>query len=189
VQTHTNLSLDNLSSERSLQLSSLRLQTPIGEMLAMASEDALYYLDFCERKNLESQQANFQKQTKAQIQPGTNKILSKLQQELSAYFEGSLEKFETPLALIGTEFQKQVLKSLQEIPYGQKITYKDQASSMNRPRAVRAVAKANGQNHLAIIIPCHRVVGSQGSLTGYSGGLERKRWLLNLEANQHETHQ
>ncbi|HAG90757.1 MAG TPA: XRE family transcriptional regulator, partial [Bdellovibrionales bacterium] len=80
-------------------------------------------------------------------------------------------------------------KSLQEIPYGQKITYKDQASSMNRPRAVRAVAKANGQNHLAIIIPCHRVVGSQGSLTDYSGGLERKRWLLNLEANQHETHQ
>jgi methylated-DNA-[protein]-cysteine S-methyltransferase len=102
--------------------------------------------------------------------------------QLDAYFAGELERFELPLAPRGTEFQRGVWEALLEIPYGSTTTYSELARAIGRPSACRAVGAANGRNPLAVIVPCHRVLGSAGALTGYGGGLERKRRLLSLEA-------
>jgi methylated-DNA-[protein]-cysteine S-methyltransferase len=102
--------------------------------------------------------------------------------QLDAYFAGELERFELPLAPRGTEFQRVVWEALLEIPYGSTTTYSELALAIGRPSACRAVGAANGRNPLAVIVPCHRVLGSAGALTGYGGGLERKRRLLSLEA-------
>jgi methylated-DNA-[protein]-cysteine S-methyltransferase len=102
--------------------------------------------------------------------------------ELAAYFAGELTHFETPLAPRGTPFQQQVWSALQRIPYGTTTSYGQLAASLNNPAGARAVGLANGRNPISIIIPCHRLIGSGGSLVGYGGGLERKRWLLDLEA-------
>ncbi len=101
--------------------------------------------------------------------------------QFSEYFSGERREFDLPLALEGTAFQKDVWNALLEIPFGQLSTYKDVAEVVGRPTAVRAVAQAVGRNPLSIIVPCHRVLGSDGSLTGYAGGLDRKRFLLTLE--------
>jgi methylated-DNA-[protein]-cysteine S-methyltransferase len=103
-------------------------------------------------------------------------------EQLDAYFNGELEHFDLPLAPEGTEFQLRVWNELQRIPYGETISYRELAERIGDPRAVRAVGLANGRNPLAIVIPCHRVIGADGSLVGYGGGLERKRWLLDHEA-------
>ncbi len=102
--------------------------------------------------------------------------------QLDAFFDGKLRQFELPLKPSGTEFQKDVLDALQAIPYGETRSYADIANHVRRPLAVRAVGAANGRNPIAIIIPCHRVIGKNGSLTGFGGGLELKQWLLDLEA-------
>ena len=103
-------------------------------------------------------------------------------EELESYFSGTLKNFETPLAYTGTDFQCGVWDALKTIPYGETFSYAKQAANMNKPKAVRAVANANRLNKIAIIIPCHRVIGSNGSLTGYAGGLDKKKWLLEHEA-------
>lgn len=100
---------------------------------------------------------------------------------MDAYFEGRLKEFKVPLDISGTDFQKQVWQALVEIPYGTTSSYLRQAEVLGKPLSVRAVANANGMNKIAIVIPCHRVVGSDGSLTGYAGGLWRKRKLIDLE--------
>jgi methylated-DNA-[protein]-cysteine S-methyltransferase len=102
--------------------------------------------------------------------------------QLSDYFAGQLTEFELPLAPSGTAFQRQVWAALQTIPYGQTWSYAQLAEKLGRPTAVRAVGLANGKNPIALVIPCHRVIGSDGSLTGYGGGLDRKRFLLDLES-------
>lgn len=102
--------------------------------------------------------------------------------QLSAYFKGRLQRFDLPLAPAGTPFQQQVWRALQEIPYGETVTYADIAVRIGRPLAVRAVGMANHRNPLPIVVPCHRVIGKNGSLTGYAGGLELKSSLLNMEA-------
>jgi len=102
--------------------------------------------------------------------------------QLAAYFAGELTAFDLPLAPAGTEFQRSVWAALQTIPYGQTWSYSQVADKIGRPAAVRAVGLANGRNPVAIVIPCHRVIGSDGSLTGYGGGLDRKRFLLDLES-------
>ena len=104
--------------------------------------------------------------------------LGEARQQLEEYFSGSRAKFDVPLDLVGTEFQRRVWTALQDVDYGQTISYALLARIIQRPHAVRAVGSANGRNRIPIIIPCHRVIGSDGSLTGYSGGIERKRWLL-----------
>lgn len=104
--------------------------------------------------------------------------------QLQEYFTGSLREFEIPLFMQGTDFQKTVWKNLQKIPYGETITYSELANRIGDPKAVRAVGAANGQNPLPIIVPCHRVIGSNGNLTGFGGGLENKRKLLDLESRQ-----
>jgi AraC family transcriptional regulator of adaptative response/methylated-DNA-[protein]-cysteine methyltransferase len=110
-----------------------------------------------------------------------NLHLNSLEKQLAEYFKGKRRDFDIPLDLVGTEFQKKVWLSLLQVPYGHTISYAEQAKLIGRPAAVRAVANANGQNRVAIILPCHRVIGSDGTLTGYGGGLWRKEKLLELE--------
>ncbi|MCB0824296.1 MAG: methylated-DNA--[protein]-cysteine S-methyltransferase [Bacteroidales bacterium] len=101
--------------------------------------------------------------------------------QLAAYFEGSRKSFNIPLDMDGTDFQKKVWHQLQNIPFGKTISYLDLAKQLGNPKSIRAAAHANGQNTVSIIVPCHRVIGSDGSLTGYAGGLWRKQWLLEHE--------
>ncbi|MGB5402816.1 methylated-DNA--[protein]-cysteine S-methyltransferase [Robiginitalea sp.] len=115
------------------------------------------------------------------------KVLRPVCEQLNEYFEGSRKIFEVPLNPEGTPFQHKVWAALLEIPYGKKISYLDLAKKLGDPKAVRAVAGANAKNPLWILIPCHRVVGTDGSLTGYAGGLHRKKWLLNHESPSGQT--
>jgi methylated-DNA-[protein]-cysteine S-methyltransferase len=109
--------------------------------------------------------------------------LSAAREQLEAYFAGQLTIFDLPLAPQGTEFQQRVWTTLRDIPYGETISYAELARRIGKPQAVRAVGAANGRNPISIIVPCHRVIGSDGSLTGFGGGIERKRWLLAHEAS------
>ena len=112
---------------------------------------------------------------------GTDAVLTEARAELTAYFDGRLRTFELPLAPNGTEFQRRVWTALTGIPFGSTISYAELARRVNNTAAVRAVGAANGRNPIPIIVPCHRVIGSDGSLTGFGGGLDRKRWLLHHE--------
>lgn len=114
----------------------------------------------------------------------TNSIGQEAARQLCEYFAGERTRFDLPLDLRGTEFQKRVWESLATIPFGQTVSYAEQAERIGRPSAVRAVAAANGKNPVSIVLPCHRVIGSDGSLTGYAGGLDTKRWLLAHEGSQ-----
>ena len=108
-------------------------------------------------------------------------LLLELEKQLKEYFAKERKEFTLPITLVGTPFQEEVWKVLQTIPYGETRTYKEQAIAVGNPKGVRAVANANSKNRLSIIVPCHRVIGSNGTLTGYAGGLSRKEFLLNLE--------
>jgi methylated-DNA-[protein]-cysteine S-methyltransferase len=110
-------------------------------------------------------------------------LLQDCKAQFDAYFAGTLQQFDLPLAAIGTEFQQAVWQQLSRIPFAQLRSYSDIAQALNNPKAVRAVGAANGRNPLTIIVPCHRVIGANGTLTGYAGGLERKDWLLKHEQN------
>ena len=114
----------------------------------------------------------------------TDEIFQNLTKPLKEYFEGERKDFDLPLNTIGTEFQKSVWRHLEQIKFGKTITYKQQAVEMNNLKGIRAIAAANGKNPIMIIIPCHRVIGSDNNLTGYAGGLENKKWLLNHEMGQ-----
>ena len=120
------------------------------------------------------------KPTKAWQQGGV--FLSRAEKQLRDYFDGKRKRFDLPLAGVGTEFQKTVWKALCDIPYGETISYGELARRIGQPKAARAVGLANGSNPISIIVPCHRVIGANGTLTGYGGGLPRKKWLL-----EHET--
>ncbi len=111
----------------------------------------------------------------------TNEVCEEAVRQLAEYFAGSRQEFDLPVALRGTEFQREVWQGLRNISFGQTVSYGDLARAIGRPSAVRAVGAANGDNPISIIVPCHRVIGSDGSLTGYGGGLERKEWLLRHE--------
>lgn len=156
--------------------------TRLGPMIAMADKHALYLLEFVDRRGLELEVKRMRKRLNAVIIPGDNLILQQIKQELSDYFEGKQLTFKTPIKMIGSDFQKTVWHALQKIPLGETHSYQGLAQSINHPTACRAVARANGMNQLAIIIPCHRVINSNGELGGYAGGISRKAWLLNLES-------
>lgn len=159
----------------------MRLETPLGTMLAGAAEEGICLLEFTDRKMLETELKSLAKMLNASIIQGSNPHFEILKKQLTEYFEGKRKEFTVSLFTPGTEFQNSVWKVLRNIPYGTTRSYKQQAEAVKKPEAVRAVAKANGMNRIAIIIPCHRVIGSDGSLTGYGGGLWRKKWLLELE--------
>lgn len=146
------------------------IETPIAPMIAVADDFALYALLFVEQRKIN---VNFK--------PGRSKPIDAIEQELALYFAGQLKIFKTPLEMVGTDFQKNVWRELQKIPFGQTRSYVDVSTAMGKPTAFRALANANGANSLAIIIPCHRVINHNGALGGYNGGLDRKRALLNLE--------
>ena len=158
-----------------------RLETPLGTMFACAVEQGICLLEFTDRKMLETEFKQLSKLLNANIIQGENQHFGLLHQQLNEYFEGTRKAFTVPLFTPGTAFQQSVWTALQNIPYGTTSTYKQQSIAMKKPEAVRAVANANGMNRVSILIPCHRVIGGDGSLTGYGGGLWRKKWLLDLE--------
>ena len=158
-----------------------RIPTPLGPMLAGATGKGVCLLEFVDRPMLPTQLDRVRKRHAAALLPGTSPFFALLSEELDRYFRGALLDFTVPLDVAGTEFQRKVWAMLRTIPYGETRSYGEQARLIGRPEAVRAVARANGDNRIAIVIPCHRVVGSDGKLTGYGGGLWRKRRLLDLE--------
>ena len=163
-----------------------RVTTPLGPMFICATEEGICLLEFVERKKLETEFKDLQRLLQARIIVGENAHIQQAKKELTEYFAGSRHVFEVALQTPGTAFQQIAWKALTTIPYGQTVSYKKQAYTINKPKAIRAVATANGANRIAIILPCHRVVGSNGALTGYAGGLERKKWLLDHEKAQLE---
>jgi len=158
-----------------------RFTTDIGPMFACASSKGVCLLEFTDRRMLETEFKDLRKRLNAVILPGENPHLEQVKMELQEYFQGKRKTFTVPLQTPGTDFQQYVWQGLRKIPYGQTRSYKEQAVALEKPKAVRAVASANGMNRIAIIIPCHRVIGSDGKLVGYGGGLHRKKWLLDLE--------
>jgi AraC family transcriptional regulator of adaptative response/methylated-DNA-[protein]-cysteine methyltransferase len=170
-------------SQESQLIVTTRILTPLGPMLAGATDDGICLLEFVDRRMLETQLKRLSKLLNAECAPGFCKHFDKLSSELEEYFSGKRREFDVPLVLPGTPFQQRVWTALQTIPYGSTRSYKEQAQTIGLPSAIRAVAKANGDNRIAIIIPCHRVIGADGNLTGYGGGLWRKRYLLNLESS------
>ena len=163
-----------------------RIPTPLGPMLAGATDTALCLLEFTDRRKLETQLRDTGRRLDAVLVPGETDLSRLAADELDRYFAGDLTAFTVPLETSGTPFQQAVWAELRTIPYGTTRSYGEQARRIGRPTAVRAVAQANGDNRIAIIIPCHRVIGADGTLTGYGGGLWRKRRLLELERGQLE---
>jgi len=150
-------------------------KTPVGPLRLVADERGLNTVCFLRGRKKEAVQDDWKEDPAFFVD-----VIRQLQE----YFVGALREFEIPLRMEGTEFQKKVWKNLQKIPYGETISYGELAKRIGDPKAVRAVGAANGQNPLPIIVPCHRVIGSNGSLTGFGGGLENKRRLLDLESAQ-----
>lgn len=165
-----------------------RVTTPLGPMFVAATEQGICMLEFVDRKMLETEFKDLQRLLQAQIIVGENNHIEQVKAELTAYFEGKLQAFEVPLDTPGTDFQQVVWKALQSVPYGKTATYQQQAERIGNPQAVRAVGTANGANRVSIIVPCHRIIGKDGQLTGYGGGLERKRWLLDFEQKHAKSH-
>jgi AraC family transcriptional regulator of adaptative response/methylated-DNA-[protein]-cysteine methyltransferase len=161
-----------------------RVSTPLGSMIMGVHDSGLCLLEFAERRMLDTQLKRLQQRMGRVFLPGDHPLMKQVKQELDAYFEGSLRKFTVPLQAPGTAFQEAVWEELQKIPYGEMRSYADVATRIDHGDAVRAVGRANGDNRIAIIIPCHRVVGSDGELTGYGGGLWRKEYLLAMEQAQ-----
>lgn len=140
--------------------------SPIGILEIICSEDALLSVMFVEKDNLVNE---------------ANEILKNTIVQLEEYFKGSRKQFDIKIWVEGTDFQKQVWNELLRIPYGETLSYKELAMKIGNEKSVRAVGSTNGKNRITIIVPCHRVIGANGSLTGYAGGLERKQWLLEHE--------
>lgn len=159
------------------------LDTPVGSMVLVANEQGLCLAEFADDLSMEIRLQSFEKKTGLTFSGLSNQINELAKDQLVQYFKKELTEFNVPLSPYGTAFQKEVWKLLSTIPFGQTKTYKSQADQFNSPDAIRAIASANGKNPLAIIIPCHRVLGSDGSLTGYAGGLWRKKWLLEHEGS------
>lgn len=158
-----------------------RIVTPLGPMLVGATDGALCLLEFVDRRALANQIKRIGSKLDAVFVPGANALVEQVAEQVGDYFDGRRFDFDVPMAVVGTPFQKIVWRALTAIPYGETRTYKQLATSIGRPEAVRAVGNANGNNAMAIVVPCHRVVGADGRLVGYGGGLWRKRRLLELE--------
>lgn len=146
------------------------IHSPIGTMIAVTNGEAITSLDFTDKA--------------VRVQNSNHPLLIQLELELSEYFAGERDHFTLPLNPAGTPFQKEVWKTLLTIPYGETISYASEAKRFGNPKAVRAVANANGKNPIAILIPCHRVIASGGGLGGYSGGIDKKEFLLRLESEK-----
>ena len=158
-----------------------KIETPLGIMIAGSVDGGICMCEFSDRNTLEAEFNELKIYLKQEISEGENDHIKNLRLQLDEYFSGARKLFDIPLVAPGTEFQKKVWNELLNIPYGSTISYKQQAAALKNLPAIRAIANANGMNRISIIIPCHRVIGSNGSLTGYGGGLHRKKWLLDHE--------
>ncbi|HSJ08170.1 MAG TPA: methylated-DNA--[protein]-cysteine S-methyltransferase [Longimicrobiales bacterium] len=160
-----------------------RVETPVGAMVVGATGDGVCMLEFADRSapQQEARASRLATRFRWVFAQGVNDVSRAMAAELEAYFAGRLREFTTPVSPTGTPFQQRVWASLRRIRFGETRSYTAQAELAGVPAAVRAVARANGQNRIAIAIPCHRVVGADGSLTGYGGGVWRKEWLLRHE--------
>ncbi len=148
--------------------------SPVGELLLISDGAALTALHMTAGKYVPSLEVDW-------LRDDERAVLTQTRRELDEYFSGKRRVFSIPLAPSGTEFQKQAWTALTKIPFGEKRTYGQQAAIIGRPKAVRAIGAANGKNPISIIVPCHRVIGADGTLTGYAGGLHNKEYLLKLE--------
>lgn len=157
------------------------LESPVGALLVGAVSEGICLIEYADKRTLEYHYAMLRKQFGYPVLPVTHVHIEHLQDELSGYFAAKLTEFTVPLVICGTPFQERVWSELGRIPYGTTIAYDELARRINRPTAARAVARANSMNRINILIPCHRVIGKNGQLTGYGGGLWRKRLLLELE--------
>jgi O-6-methylguanine DNA methyltransferase len=157
------------------------LPSPLGPLTAGCTAQGICLLQYQDTCTTDMAQTLLSQKGKTQCHFTTHPHLTATAAELQAYFAGKIQTFTTPLHLRGTPFQLQVWQQLQNMPYGKTMSYKQQAIALKNAGAIRAIAHANGANPIMIIIPCHRVVGSNGALTGYKGGLQRKAFLLQLE--------
>lgn len=169
------------NGDEKVTLKIVMFDTLLGPMIAIGDDNALFLLDFIDRRDLEHNIKKLKKTTKAAIIPGLTDPLVSIQKELADYFAGTITQFKTPLYLFGSTFQQRAWHALTAIPYGHTRSYLEQATAIGNPKAFRAVANANGANNLAIIIPCHRIINTNGKLGGYGGGVDKKQWLLNHE--------
>ena len=160
-----------------MELHQLDVSTPVGTLRAQADDVGLRALDFHEREMPAMSAADT-----VVSESADHPVLVQTVRELAEYFAGERQTFTIPLSPQGTAFEKRTWAALLQIPFGQTRTYGQQAATLGMPNASRAVGGANGRNHIAIVIPCHRVIGANGSLTGYGGGMARKKWLLEHEA-------
>jgi AraC family transcriptional regulator, regulatory protein of adaptative response / methylated-DNA-[protein]-cysteine methyltransferase len=158
-----------------------RIETELGTMIAGATDEGICLLEFSDRRMLPTELEDLKRLLNTSVEDGENKHIKQIRKELKEYFEGKRKEFSVAIDAPGTDFQKSVWKELQNIPFGSTRSYLEQSVALNRPDSVRAVANANGMNRISIVIPCHRVIGTDGHLTGYGGGLKRKKWLLDHE--------
>lgn len=158
-----------------------RYESPCGVLLLGSLDDKLCMCDWLVEKHHTRVCSRLKESLEAAIETGTTEVIEHAAGQLDDFFAGQRKRFGIPLLFAGTDFQKAVWKALLDIPYGQTISYGTLAHRIGRPKATRAVANANGANPISIFVPCHRVIGSDGSLTGYGGGLDTKRALLELE--------
>jgi AraC family transcriptional regulator, regulatory protein of adaptative response / methylated-DNA-[protein]-cysteine methyltransferase len=156
-------------------------ETPLGPMLAAASDQGVCQLEFADRRGLERSYAEMRRRFRLPVVPGDSAILTQLREELRGYFGGERREFDTPVVLTGTDFQERVWSELRRIPFGRTASYETIAQRIGSRTACRAVARANGTNRLYLLVPCHRVIAKDGSLSGYGGGVWRKQRLLDLE--------
>lgn len=165
-------------------LKAVEFDTKMGAMVAIADDKGLYLLEFEDAPKTQKEVERLKQKFSYAIETGSSPILTLIKTEMSQYFEGTLKAFKTPLVMLGTPFQKSVWQALMSIPYGETCSYSDIAKTIGMPMAFRAVANANRSNTLSIIIPCHRVIKSDGSLCGYGGGVARKEWLIQHEQSR-----
>jgi AraC family transcriptional regulator of adaptative response/methylated-DNA-[protein]-cysteine methyltransferase len=157
------------------------IETPLGPMLAVAGDRGLELLEFVARRALETELRELRRSLGIAIVPGDHPVLRQTREELSEYFSGRRREFTIPLRLQGSDFQLKAWRALCRIPHGETRSYSDMARTVGSPAAVRAIGRVNGQNRIAIVVPCHRVIRSDGTLCGYGGGRWRKQWLLDHE--------
>lgn len=154
-----------------------RLQVPFGELTVVASDKGVRYITFENDAHPKSYQ------NMSVIDDASHPVVARTVAQLHEYIKGTRRTFDVPLDLVGTEFQVQAWSALAKVPYGTTASYAQQAASIGRPKATRAIGAANGRNPVVVVLPCHRIVGADGSLTGFGGGLHVKKWLLDHEAN------
>ena len=179
---HSDVGLHQICHYFSTMPAITTLKTPLGEMLCGATDQGLCLFDFKYRKLIPANLARIEKLTGETFREEIHPLFPLVQEQIASYFEGTLSRFSIPLHLVGSPFQIRVWEALLAIPYGTTRSYEQQAIAIGSKESIRAVASANGENSIAVMVPCHRVIGKDGSLTGYGGGLPLKKKLLDLES-------